>query len=188
MTTATDIVNQAIQYIGDNQPLVTGSAPNFDSSPAGVAAAQFYTAVVQTVGRQFGWEFSRNTFTLIPTGNTPPDPWTFEYIYPPAAIEIWQLKPAASVDPNNPLPVTWQIANTLVATVQTKVIQTNLSSAMAVINNNPSENTWDPGFREAVVRLLSSVMAAAIAGKPDLAQFYLENGGSFEAVAETRFN
>lgn len=188
MTTATDIVNQAIQYIGDNQPLVTGNAPNFDSSPAGVAAAQFYTAVVQTVGRQFGWEFSRNTFTLVPTGNTPPDPWTFEYIYPPAAVEVWQLKSPTSADQNNPLPVTWQIANTLVAAVQKKVIQTNLSNAVAVINNNPSEDVWDPGFREAVVRLLASVMAAAIAGKPDLAQSYLESGGSFETIAEHRFN
>lgn len=180
------IVNQAIQYIGDNQPPVTGVAPNFDSSPAGVAAARFYTAVVQTVGRQFGWDFARNTFTLVPSGNVAPDPWSNEYIYPPAAVQVWELKPAVSVDPNNPLPTNYSIANTLVGGIQTKVIQTNFANAVAVMNNNPSESVWDPGFREAVVRLLASVMSMAIAGKPDVAQAYLESGGSFEQIAESR--
>ncbi len=179
------IVNQAIQYMGGNQPPVTGNAPNFDDSPAGVAAKQFYSAVVQTAGRQFGWDFARNTFTLVPSGNVAPDPWTYEYLYPPAAIEVWELKPAVT-DPNNPLPTNWTVANTLVAAVQTKVIQAGFANAVAVMNNNPSESVWDPGFREAVVRLLASVMAAAIAGKPDLAQSYLESASSFETSAESR--
>lgn len=183
---ARDVVNQALQYIGDNMPPVTGNPPNFDSSPAGVAAAQFYTAVVQTVGRQFGWDFARNTFTLVPSGNAAPDPWTNEYIYPPAAVQIWELKPAVLADANNPLPTNYNIANTLVGSVQTKVIQTNFANAVAVVNNNPSDTTWDPGFREAVVRLLSSVLSMAIAGKPDVAASYLETGGSFESIAETR--
>jgi hypothetical protein len=188
MTSSTDIVNQAIQYIGDNQPPVTGVAPSFDSSPAGVAASKFYTAVVQTVGREFGWDFARNTFTLSLSGNPATDPFAFEYIYPPAAVQIWQLKSATLTDQNNPLPINWQVANTLVNNVQTKVIQTNLQNAVVVMNNNPSENVWDSGFREAVVRLLSSVMAMALAGKPDAAQSYLDSAGQFEQVAEARGN
>lgn len=183
---ARDVVNEALQYIGDNMPPVTGNPPTFDSSAAGVAAAQFYNPVVQTVGRQFGWDFARNTFTLAPSGNTPPDPWTYEYLYPAAAVQVWQLKGATETDPNNPLPVNWNVANTLVANVQTKVIQTNLQNALAVLNNNPSDTVWDPGFREAVVRLLASVLSMAIAGKPDMAQSYLESGGSFESIAEIR--
>lgn len=35
--TSQDIANQAIQLIGDNQPRVTGQAPTFDQSDAGVA-------------------------------------------------------------------------------------------------------------------------------------------------------
>lgn len=185
---STQIVNQALQYIGDNTPPVTGVAPTFDSSTAGVAAAAFYTAVVQTVGRQFGWDFARNTFTLTLSGNPATDPFLYEYLYPAAAIEIWQLKAAALTDPNNPLPINWQVANTLVGGVQTKVIQTNLQNALAVMNNNPSESVWDPGFREAVVRLLANVMAMAIAGKPDAAQAYLDSAGQFEQIAEVRGN
>ena len=68
------------------------------------------------------------------------------------------------------------------------MIQSNTQAAVAIINNMPSENVWDSGFREAVVRLLASVMAAAIAGKPDLAQSYLESGSAFEGIAEKRDN
>ena len=188
VASSTQVVNEALQYIGDNMPPVTGVAPTFDSSPAGVAAAAFYTPVVQTVLRQFPWDFARNTVTLALSGNAAPDPFSFEYLYPPAAVQIWQLKGATETDPNNPLPVNWQVANTLVAAVQTKVIQTNLQNAVAVMNNAPSESTWDSGFREAVVRLLSSVMAMALAGKPDAAQSYLDSAGQFEQVAESRGN
>ena len=36
--TPTTLVNRAIQQIGANQPPVTGTLPNFDNTPAGVAA------------------------------------------------------------------------------------------------------------------------------------------------------
>jgi hypothetical protein len=182
------IANQAIQYLGDNQPPITGQAPLFDSSPAGVACAKFYTAVVQTIGREFGWDFSRNTFPLVLSGNPATDPFLYEYFYPSNAIQIWQLKAAALTDQNNPLPINWQVANTLVNNVQTKVIQTNLQNAVAVMNNMPSESVWDSGFREAVVRFLASVMSIALAGKPDAAQAYLDSAGQFEQVAEARGN
>lgn len=186
MTTSTDIVNQAIMLFGDNQPLVTGVAPSFDSSPAGKAAAQLYVPCVQTVGRQFGWDFARRTFTLVLSGNTAPFPWTVEYAYPPNGVEVWQLLPPSTTDANNPLPVNWVVANTLVSSVQTKVIQTNLASALAVYNNNPNENMWDPLFREAVVRLLASEMAMAISGRPDSMQALLESGAAFESIGEGR--
>lgn len=186
MVTSTDIVNQAIQLIGDNQPPVTGVAPTFDNSAAGIAAAALYLPCVATVGRQFGWDFARNTVTLTLSGNTAPFPWTFEYLYPTNGIQIWQLKPASLADPNNPLPLRWSVGNALVSSTQTKVIWANLSGAEAVYNNAPSEATWDPGFREAVVRLLASELAIAIPARPDFSQSALEIHAGMETVAESR--
>lgn len=186
MTTSTDIVNQAVQLIGDNQPPVTGSAPNFDSSPAGQAAAVLYGPAVQTVGRRFGWDFARNLVALTLSGNPASVLWPFEYLYPANGVQVWQMVPAALADPNNPLPVNWTVANAVVGNVQKKVIQTNLQNAQAVYNNNPNENTWDPLFREAVVRHLASEMAMAIAGKPDTAQAALETSNAFETIGEGR--
>ena len=188
MTTSGDIVNQALQIIGDNMPPVTGNAPTFDSSPAGQAAAQLYAPCVATVMRQFEWDFSRKTVSLVVTGNVAPYPWAYEYGYPGNGIEVWQVMPTAGADPNDPVPVNFIVANAVVGTAQLRVIHTNLSPAQAVYNNNPSEATWDDGFREAVVRLLASELAMAISGKPDFSQVMLESGSAFESVAAQRRN
>lgn len=184
--TSNDIANEALQLIGDNAPTVSGQNPTWDGSTAGTALSKLYSAVVATVARQWGWDLARNTIALTPTGNTPPIPWTQEYGYPGNGIEVWQLVPPALTDPNNPLPVNWNVANNLVAAVQTKVIQCNLAGALAVYNNNPNESTWDSLFREAVVRLLSSELSMALYGRPDSAEAYLQSGAAFESIGEGR--
>ena len=186
MITSNDIGNQAIMLIGDNQPPVSGFAPNFDSSTAGIALSKLYSPVVQTVGRQFAWDMARKTVALTPSGNTAPFPWSYEYLYPPNGIEVWQLHPNNISDVNNPLPINWNVANGIVAGQQQRLIWSNLASAYATYNNNPNENTWDSLFREAVVRLLASELAMALAGKPDAAQSYIETGSAFENLGESR--
>lgn len=184
--TSKDIANQAIIMMGGNQPLVTGLAPTFDNSTAGKALQLLYVPCVQTVGRQFGWDMARRLIALVPTGNPANVLWQYEYVYPANGVQVWQLVPAVITDPNNPLPTTFSVGNTLVGGVQTKVIWSNLQNALVNYNNNPTENVWDPGFREAVVRLLASELALAIAGKPDVSQGYLQSGGAFEKIAEER--
>ena len=56
----------------------------------------------------------------------------------------------------------------------------------AIFNNNPGPDVWDPLFREAVARLLASVLAMAIAGRPDTAQAFLDSGAAFESIGERR--
>lgn len=183
--TAVDIVNQAAQLIGNNQPPVTGNAPGFDQSTLGKAAAALYAPAVATVARQHGWDFARHAVALKPTGNLPPLGWSNEYLYP-GTVEIWQIQPPVIADPNNPLPVNWLVANTIVAGVQRKVVVTNIADAVAIYNNNPTEDTWDPLFREAVVRLLASEFATSTAGRPETAQALLESGAAFETIGEGR--
>jgi hypothetical protein len=188
--TSTDVVNEALNLIGDDMPLVTGTAPTFDSSTAGKAAAQLYTLCVQAVGRQFGWDFARNQVTLTASGNAAPFPmgYTGEYLYP-NGIQVWQLYgdlAGAGVDLNNPAPANWSVGNALVTAVQKKVIWTSITAPRALFNNAPQESTWDPLFQMAVVRLLASAMAMAIAGKPDVAEAMLQSGAAFETLAESR--
>lgn len=185
--TSNQVANQALQLSGNNQKLVTGNAPNFDSSPAGVTLSFLYPWALRTIGRQFNWDFSRSTALLVTTGNTPPIPWTNEYIYPVSAVQVWQLLATASlIDVNNPLPVNWVVANNLVSAVQTKVIQTNLASALAVFDNLPTEGVWDPGFQEAVVRLLASELAMGLDGRPETAQQYYESSAQISGFMQGR--
>ena len=183
---ATDIVNQAILYIGDNQKPVTGSYPNFDSSVAGVVASILYAPCVQTVMKQYGWDFGRTVKALTASGNAAPLPWSQEYLYPADGLEIRQLLPPSLSDPNNPAPIEWTIANVLVSAVPTKIIWTNQATASAVYSNFPPPSVWDVGFREAVARLLASEMAMAISGKPDVSEKTLESAGAFEGAGEAR--
>lgn len=187
MTTSNDIANQALQLIGGNQKSVTGNAPAFDSSTAGQALAQLYLPCVATVTRQFGWDFARTVIALTLSGNPSVIGYAYEYLYPPTAIEVLALVPAsANFDANNPLPLNWTVTNTLVSGVQKKVIQANEPSALAVCNNAPAESTWDPLFREAVVRLLASELAMALVARPETAENFLQSGAAFESLAEGR--
>lgn len=186
MTTPVQIVNEAIQLMGDNQKPVTGTYPSFDGSAAGIAASYLYGPCVAAVGRQFEFDFGRATGALVVTGNTAPFPWAYEYTYPAAALEIWQVMPGSLTDTNNPLPTNWTVGNTLVAAVQTKVIWADLVSARAVYNNNPDPSIWDALFHQAVVRLLASEFAIALGGRPETSSVLLNSAGVFSGAAMTR--
>lgn len=191
--TSTDVINQALQIMGGNQPSLTGVYPNF-VGPTGAndtiakAANILYGAAVATVQRQFEWDASRNTVALALSGNVAPFPWALEYIYPANGIEVWVVMPSALADPFDPLPINYAVANAVVSGSQKRVIHTDLAGAMAVYNNNPNENTWDSLMRESVVRLLASELSIAIGGKPDMAQSLLQSGAAFETIAEAREN
>lgn len=188
--TTADIVNQALLYMGGNQAPVSGNWPNFvetgDAKAAAQAANKLYGACVATVGRQFEWDFARFTDALELSGNTAPYPWTLEYVFPAEAIQVWQVFPSEEDDPFDPLPVNFTVANAVVDGNQVRVIHTDLADAMAVYNNNPNPNTFDAGFREALVRLLASELAIAIGGKPDTSSVLLQSATAMEGAAIQR--
>lgn len=184
-TPTASVVNESLIMMGGNQKLVTGAAPDFDTTASGVAAKYLYNPCVQFVGRQFEWDFGRFTGALELSGNTAPDPWTVEYLYPEDAVQIWQVKPAVT-DPNDPLPTTWVRGNTLVSSTQTAVIWTDIAAAVAVYNNNPMPTVWDAGFRMAVVRLLASEFAIALAGRPGTSQVLLSSAAMMGQIAQSR--
>jgi len=171
--------------MGDNMPAVTGLAPTFDNSPAGKALQYLYTETVQAVQRRFEWDASRRVYALTLSGNTAPLGYDFEYIYPTVGIEIWNLT-SATADPNDPLPTNWSVGNALVAGVQTKVIWSDVASALAVYNNQPTEAVWDSAFTEAVVRELASKLAMALAGRPETEQLFLQSGEAAINIATSR--
>jgi len=186
--TPADVVNQALQMSGNNQPAVTGQPPLFDSTPAGVAAAKLYAPCVAFVARQYEWDMARQQIVLAASGRTPPPGWSYEYLYPTNGVEIWQILPTAVGDPNNPLPTNWVVANALIGSPasQVKVIWTNVGGAQAIYNNNPGPDVWDPGFRESVARLLASEFAIALAGRPETSSALLQSAGGVVEIAKTR--
>lgn len=186
MATPTDIVNRALNFQGNRNAPVTGTYPNFDNSPSGVAAQLLYPQVVGEVLREFEFDFTRGTDALVLTGNVAPFPWAFEYTYPAAALEIWQVMPATLADVNNPLPINWSVGNALVASVQVRVIWANLVAARAVFNNNPRVETWDASVTDAIVRRLASAFALALSGAGERAENLLRGSAASVEIAKGR--
>lgn len=186
--TAQQVVNEALSCIGFDGEPVTGVAPNFDSSTAGQIAANSYAPIVAAVARMLDWDFTRTTRALALSGNAAPSPWTggFEYLYPTNCAQLWQLLPAAVVDANNPAPITWTRGVALIASVQSSVIWTMLASAWATFDGNPLEQTWDSLFHQNVVGFLAARFANAALGKPDMAQFYMEQFGPMMQLSKGR--
>lgn len=187
--TPADIANNAVQLIGgfNNNGLITGTPPKFDGTPLGVAAGTVYQETVNTVGRTWGWDFSRNTVALALSGNPSPLPgYAYEYLYPSMGVQIRQLMPAVFTDQYERLPVRWTVANDTVAGAPVKVILSNQINALAVFSNQPNENLWDAEFAEAVIRLLASKLAMAIEARPDTAKEELGRFQIFEQIGEAR--
>ena len=184
---STDVVNEALALIGDDGPAVTGVWPNFDGSTNGDIAMTVYGPAVQAAMRTHNFDFARTILTLQLSGNLAPLGFGYEYLYPASAIQIWQVTPAFPLaDANDPLPTRWTVGVAVVSTAKTKVIWSDTVSAQAVVNGAPPESTWDASFRAGVVRLLAAEFAMAGAGKPDVAQAYLESYSAFDGLANNR--
>lgn len=172
-------------------PLVTGQNPLWDASPAGVALRYLYGPCVATVQRRFAWDASRRVIALVASGNAGPflmGAFDSEYLYPSNGIEVWLIQPTVLIDINDPLPLNFSTGNTLVGGVQKKVLWTSVPTPVAVYNNNVSEDSWDPLFRESVVRLLASELAEAVAGRPDTEAVQLAAAEKAAAMATSRDN
>lgn len=141
MVTPADIVNRAIQLIGgfNNNQAITGSPPLFDRTTIGVAAGTVYNAVVQTIARKFGYDFSRNIATLGLTGGTAPLNYAYEYFYPTNGIQVRQLVPPTFADANNPTPIRSTIGN-VVAPFSAATGSINFVSTNPVANDTITLN------------------------------------------------
>jgi hypothetical protein len=185
MPTQAQIVNQALAEIAA-QYTVSGTNPSFDGSAAGNAAGLLYTPAVQTLLRAQDYEFSRQEVTLVASGNTPPYPWTSEFLYPSACLRLRQVQPTTWTI-NDPQPVRWNVGNALVSAADTRVIWTTLSSAVAIItSSNVLEPEWDAVFTESFVRFLGSLMAPALAGRIDLSRKMLGDVSTFSQIGQDR--
>jgi hypothetical protein len=183
----TDIVNRAIELIGNNAPLVTGTlANNFGGGALGIMAATLYPDAVNTVGREFGWDFSRNIATLSLSGNSAPLGFAYEYVYPASGIQVRQLIPPTITDANDPLPIDFTVGYASISGQPTKVIWTNLQNAVASISGLPPESVWDPGYTAAVVRFLASGLAMAGEGRPETSRDMAKMADQTTATAEER--
>lgn len=110
--TPTDVANLALAEIGNRVQISSFT----DGSPAGNAAALFYTPKTQMLLRTANWDFARAGATpltlwkqlLTSTGaisaSPPPQPWQYSYLYPSDCLKVRFIQPTIQqVAPGTPL-------------------------------------------------------------------------------------
>ena len=184
--TSTDIVNEALVDIGWNEVSVTGVAPTFDNTTAGLILQRIYQPCVAAVLRGYPFECAKQIgLALTLSGNAAPLPFSYEYIFPANCVQFLQLMPGTISDVNDPLPQLWDVGNSQVSSVMTKVIWTNVQNARGAYTISPTEAIWDAGLRQAVVKRLGRDLALALS-KPDLAAVMSEEMMQDAAMAMAR--
>lgn len=192
MTTPADVINQAIEYAG-NQASVSyagaggGGGTWGGDPPSANAAAVLYVPTWQMVARQLDPDFARRTNQLVlQAGGTVPGWWAYEYAYPSDCLRLRCLAPpAGSYDIYDPQLILGDVALDVIMGVPTKVIFTNQVTAIGVYTTSDvTENQWDSSFLMAVVRQLANPLAMALEGRPDFARELLQQAQQYESLAE----
>ena len=184
--TSNDVGNEALVSAGWTKIQVTGVNPTWDNTTVGIILQRIYSPVVAAVLRDYPWECGKQIGqALTLSGNAAPIPWSYEYLYPSNVVQFLQLMPAAIADSNDPLPQFWNVGNSQIAGVMTKVIWANVANARFTGTLIPIENIWDAGLRQAVVKRLAKVLAFALA-KPETAMGLSEEAMQEMAMAQSR--
>jgi hypothetical protein len=187
VTTPADVVNQAIEYSGNQASVTYTSGVWGPQGSVANAAAVLYVPTWQMVARQLDPDFARRTLALTPelAGTLPPG-WAFEYLYPADCLRLRCLAPQpGSYDPYDPQLILGNVALDVIASTPTKVIFTNQTSALGVYTSSDiTEDDWDAMFLMAVVRQLANPFSMALEGRPDYARELLSQALEYEQMAE----
>lgn len=185
--TSTIVTNEALQQVASQYQISSLT----DGSPQAIAASVVYNPTVQLMLRELDPDFARFTAVLgLSAAPTPVVPWAYEYIYPLDCCRLRQVRPPGSgtgslSDPNDPYPVKANVAFSIIAGVNTKVVLTNQQNALAVYTSSSVvEAQWDSAFTDAVVRRLANPLAMALSGRPDFAKTILEQSVAMAATCE----
>lgn len=187
MATQADIVNAALLRMND-QAYVSGTLPNFDGSPAGLAAGILYPIVRDLLLRMIMPDFAmRIGVTLVAAADPPAVPWAYAYNYPADCLRMRQVRwpktgagaPAdQNLRPRIPAAVAYDSAGAA------KIVLTNQQNALAAyVTNGVDEVLWDGGFVDAMDRTLSSPLAMALAGRPDFSRELLQEAERYSSLA-----
>lgn len=201
-----DLVNQALVEIGYPERIASIE----EGSKASIAALEVYGQTRDELLDIGEWPLARRAnipLVLLkgppPAGGYnptqpwsvqyPPPGWLYEYAYPDDMLNLGAILPPPSLMfEMDPKPATWRVDNdnSLIdrngaATVQTKVILSNVKGALAVyIGQVTDPALWEPGFTSLVVRRLGEKLARALGMGEVVARQELAEGAMLEPGAE----
>jgi hypothetical protein len=182
MVTSIDICNRALQMA---EARATITALNDGTNEANNCNL-IYSTIVDWCFSVTNWNFARKIDILTPSKNVPgtpgvwssaypAPPWKYQYLYPSDAVRI-QYVMSQSLDSTGLAwlgePAKFVVGMDTITAVQRRVILTNVASALCQYTATISDPTqWPAYFSQAVVSVLSWLLASALSGNKDLSKF-----------------
>lgn len=162
VTTPEQLINMVLARIG--YPTRIGNL--FEGSKAADAALDVYSQTRDAVMRTADWGFAEKIIAATTTGNTPPAPWSDEYVYPTDCLRMRNMfNSTYTANLNNPVPNLYTVGNNGTA----KVIWCNIASMTLVYTaqiTNPAQ--WEAAFVEALAAALARRLSPMLASTPDM--------------------
>lgn len=164
-----------------------------DTTAQAIAASNFYVPKTQSLLRAANWDFARAQATLTvykqamlasggPSPNPPPQPFLFEYLYPPDCLKVRFVLPTVIINPAQPPLTTAPGIIPIIAPAPTaipfvigidkdaqgnpiKVILTNLPNAQCIYTRDLTQvpDVWDPLFLSGETAYLGAYFINALA-------------------------
>jgi hypothetical protein len=164
-----DLVNDALKQI--SYPRLIGDI--YEGSPASIAALQIYSRTRDQLLQQGRWPFAKREVALVAvTGQTPPNPWAFEYTYPSDCLRVRYVKAGPltgggrSLDPQ---PVLFSVWNDQRPATPVRAILSDQSAAILVYTGKITDPAaWEPGFTRAFVDVLAKKLSFPLAKSADI--------------------
>jgi hypothetical protein len=166
-TSVENLLNAALRRIGYATPV----GYIYEGSKAGRVALDVYGQTRDDLLKMKDWPFAARDVTLSANGQTPPNPWPYEYSWPSDCLKVRYVQPLAlGVMPNlDPRPTLFTDYNDQRTSPPSKAILANISPATLVYTAQVTDPaTWEPGFTEALIDELARRLVVALEGSTDL--------------------
>jgi hypothetical protein len=175
-----ELVNQALAVAGTRTQLTAVDTSTSEGSYAGL----FYNPIRDFMLREGDYDWA--LAYVVPTiSGVVPNPWTYQYSYPPTALRIRQVIPAV-YDPLDPQPIAWNVITTGPGAGASHFIITKEQLQGVVFTYAPHENFWDAIFREAFVRYLASCLIFALENRIEATREQMNAALEFAGLANMR--
>lgn len=176
-----DIVNAALRSCGYPRAI----ADIYEGSRAANVALEIYGPVRDALLQAQDWDFSyREAALALNVAAQGVAGFANSYTYPADCLRVRHVRAAIPSPNNDPQPTRWKTFNDATLATPAKLIGTNVAGAVACYTaqiTNPA--TWNSGFSEGLVSLLSKIFAFALRDDLNLARTRTELAGQTVALA-----
>lgn len=176
MTTQLEVACEALAQIGTRSTITALDDGSAEATYINLLYGPIRDFLL--VDGDYDWSMTSATLVELVTSSFP---YAVSYPYPPDALRIRQLVPAApaALDPH---PVEWVVKNS----GGVRVICASEKAPFAFYTMAAAEGVWDAMFRQSFVRMLASALSFALENRIEASKVKLDEALGFAGIGKLR--